>query len=450
MIKETNLTQRKKSGKGMPLALLTIILMCTLGAGLFMLFRDTTSPTLVISPDNDNLGKGSTVTVKVEDPGSGLKSLDIVAIQGNKRIPLTTKAYPGGIMLAEEVLNLDTGVIKEGEFTIEATAKDASLYPFGAAGVASASKSYTLDLTPPRIFVQSHTNNLNQGGCALMVFALSEKIENTGIQVGDRFFPAYLQPGGDGKFQYYCLFAQPWDTPPSKFKPFIVASDQAGNSAKRSFNYHTNARQFRHDKIRLSDNFMERTIPEFHGLVPNEGTLLDQYLYINNALRKQNRAMLVELGRKTSPTMLWTGVFKRLPNAANRATFADARDYMYNGKKVDFQTHLGLDLASLQHAPVPAGNNGTIVYADFLGIYGNVVVIDHGLGLQSLYAHLSSIAVANGDTVTRGQIIGNTGTTGLAGGDHLHYGITVAGIPTQPFEWWDKSWIQNNILSKIE
>jgi len=450
MSKETNLTQKKKSGKGLPLALLTIILICTLGAGLFMLFRDTTAPTITITPDTVDLGKKSTVTVKVEDPGSGLKSLDIVAIQSGKRIPLATKAYPGGIMLAEEVLTLDTGIIKEGEFTIEATAQDASLYPFGDAGVTSASKSYTLDLTPPRIFVQSHTNNLNQGGCGLMVFALSEKVENTGIQVGERFFPAYLQPSGNGKFQYYCLFAQPWDTPPNKFNPFIVASDKAGNSAKRSFNYHTNGRQFRRDKIRLSDNFMERTIPEFQGLVPTEGTLLDQYLYINNTLRKQNRAKLVEISRKTSPTMLWTGIFKRLPNAANRATFADARDYMYKGKKVDFQTHLGLDLASLKHAPVPAGNDGTIVYADFLGIYGNVVVIDHGLGLQSLYAHLSSIAVANGDSVTRGQIIGNTGTTGLAGGDHLHYGITVAGIPTQPFEWWDKSWIQNNILSKTE
>ena len=194
---------------------------------------------------------------------------------------------------------------------------------------------------------------------------------------------------------------------------------------------------------------MEKTIPEFQGLVPNEGSLLDQYLYINNEIRKQNRAKLVEFSRRTSPVMLWNGPFTRLPNAANRARFADARDYMYQGRKVDFQTHLGLDLASLQHAEVPAGNDGTVVYADFLGIYGNVVVIDHGLGLQSLYAHLSSLSVAEGDSVAKGQIIGHTGTTGLAGGDHLHYGITVAGIPTQPFEWWDETWIRYNITSKL-
>ncbi|NDV19738.1 peptidoglycan DD-metalloendopeptidase family protein [Pseudodesulfovibrio sp. JC047] len=450
MSNETNFSQKKKSGKGFPLVLLTIILICTLGAGLFMIFRDTTAPTIAIAPNTQNLGKESTVDVSVQDPGSGLKSLEIVAIQGKKRIPLVTKEYPGGIMEAKEVLSLDSGIIKEGEFTIEITARDASLYPFGAAGVTSASQSYSLDLTPPRIFVQSHTNNLNQGGSGLMVYSLSEKVENTGIQVGERFFPAYLQPGPTGKFQYYCIFAHPWDTPSNKFTPFITASDKAGNTAKRSFNYHTNSRQFRHDKIRLSDGFMERTIPEFQGLVPNQGTLLDQYLYINNTLRQQNRAKLLELGRQTSPTMLWSGPFKRLPNAANRATFADARDYMYKGRKVDFQTHLGLDLASVRQAAVPAGNDGIIVHADFLGIYGNVVVIDHGLGLQSLYAHLSSIAVANGDRVTRGQTIGHTGTTGLAGGDHLHYGIIVSGIPTQPFEWWDKNWIRNNVLSKIQ
>ena len=235
------------------------------------------------------------------------------------------------------------------------TARDASLYPFGHGGQSKAEKSFTLDTAPPRIFVQSHTNNLNQGGAGLMVYTLSEIAEKTGIKVGERFFPAHLQPG-TGQNLYYCMFAIPWDTPPSEFKPFITASDKAGNHAKRSFNHHANARPFRRDKIRLSDSFMERTIPEFQGLVPDEGTLIEQYLYINNTIRKMDRAQLIKFSRNTEPVMLWEGTFVRLPNAANRARFADARDYMYKGKKVDFQTHLGLDLASIKHAPVPAGN----------------------------------------------------------------------------------------------
>lgn len=450
MSKDSNSLVRKEKSKGLPLALTAIIILLALGAGVFMLFRDTTPPKITISPDLENIGKSSSLMVKTEDLTSGLKSLEVTVVQGDKRTVVVKKSFPGGVMEVEETVPLDKGIIKEGDFSLEVTASDASIYPFGEAGVSKASKTYALDLTPPRIYVQSHTNNLNQGGGALMVFSLSEKAETAGIQVGERFFPAYLQPGNGNTFLYYCMFAHPWDTPTSQFKPMLVATDKAGNSAKRAFNYHTNPRKFRFDKIGLSDSFMERTIPEFQGLVPNEGSLIDQYLYINNDIRKANRAKLVEFSRQTSPTMQWSGTFVRLPNAANRARFADARDYMYKGKKVDHQTHLGLDLASLRQAPVPAGNTGTVVYADFLGIYGNVVVLDHGLGLQTLYAHLSSIGVAAGDMVDKGQIIGHTGTTGLAGGDHLHYGVTIGGIPTQPFEWWDASWIDHNITSKLQ
>ena len=440
---------KNSSKKIFPIALTAIIIVLALGAGAFLLFKDTTPPQITIGPEAVNVGKGTELTITVEDPGSGLKSIEISAQQNGETIPLSSKTFPGGSMKVEEVISLDKGQIKEGAFTIMVKAQDGSLYPFGEAGASSASKDFAYDATPPRIFSKSHTNNLNQGGAGLMVYALSEVAAETGIRVGDRFFPAYLQPGSNAKPLYYCLFAHPWDTSKADFKPVIEARDKAGNSAKKSFNFHTNGKRFRHDKIRLSDSFMEKTLPEFDGLIPTEGTPLDQYLYINNTMRKANRAKLIDFSRQTSPTMLWSGTFKRLPNAANRARFADARDYMYKGKKVDKQTHLGLDLASLKHAPVPAGNDGTIVYADFLGIYGNVVVIDHGLGLQTLYAHLSSISVQTGDMVAKGEIVGNTGTTGLAGGDHLHYGVMVGGIPTQPFEWWDKTWIKNNIASKL-
>ncbi|WP_231856564.1 M23 family metallopeptidase [Pseudodesulfovibrio piezophilus] len=380
-----------------------------------------------------------------------MKSVEISALQNGKTIPLIKKSYPGGVTQTEEILDLAKNELQEGEFLIQVKAQDASLYPFGKAGTSSNEKLFAYDATPPRIFIQTHTTNLNQGGSGLMVYTLSEVAEETGIHVGDRFFPAYLQPATGNEHLYYCLFTIPWDTPPSQFSPVISANDKAGNEVERSFNFHANARHFRKDKINLSDSFMERTVPEFQGLLPNtNGTALEQYLYINNTMRKQNRAKLVELSRQTSSTMLWHGTFKRLPNAANRARFADARDYMYKGKKVDAQTHLGLDLASLKHAPVPAANDGVVVYADFLGIYGNVVVLDHGLGLQTLYAHMSSLSVNQGDSIAKGDILGHTGTTGLAGGDHLHYGVIVGGTPVQPIEWWDGTWIKNNITSKIQ
>jgi murein DD-endopeptidase MepM/ murein hydrolase activator NlpD len=172
-------------------------------------------------------------------------------------------------------------------------------------------------------------------------------------------------------------------------------------------------------------------------------------LQANREQRVHDLQILGECGRKTSPTPLWSGSFLRLPNSAPRASFAQLRSYYYQGKQVDQQTHLGVDLAALAHTPVPAANDGTVVYADDLGIYGQCVIIDHGLGLQSLYGHLSRIDVKVGDRMHKGQILGHTGDTGLAGGDHLHFGTVISGEQVNPIEWWDPSWIENNVSSKL-
>ena len=145
----------------------------------------------------------------------------------------------------------------------------------------------------------------------------------------------------------------------------------------------------------------------------------------------------------------WQGVFMRLPRSATRAGFGDKRTYHYGGKRVDQQTHLGIDLASISNSPVPAANAGKVVYAQRLGIYGRTVVIDHGWGLFSMYAHLNSFEVKEGELVQKGDIIGSTGTSGLAGGDHLHFSVLVQGVFVNPLEWWDPTWIQNNITNKF-
>ena len=98
-------------------------------------------------------------------------------------------------------------------------------------------------------------------------------------------------------------------------------------------------------------------------------------------------------------------------------------------KKIDQQVHLGFDLSKVKNTPIPASNDGKVVLAELLGIYGNCVVIDHGYTLQSIYGHLSSIQVKPGDMVKKGQTIGLSGSTGLAGGDHLHFSMQVERRP---------------------
>jgi murein DD-endopeptidase MepM/ murein hydrolase activator NlpD len=82
--------------------------------------------------------------------------------------------------------------------------------------------------------------------------------------------------------------------------------------------------------------------------------------------------------------------------------------------------------------------------------YGNSVVLDHGCGLFSMYAHLSLIDVEAGVVVDKGDILGRTGSTGMAGGDHLHFAMIVQGVFVNPVEWWDPHWIQDNIALKLE
>jgi murein DD-endopeptidase MepM/ murein hydrolase activator NlpD len=131
------------------------------------------------------------------------------------------------------------------------------------------------------------------------------------------------------------------------------------------------------------------------------------------------------------------------------SAFADRRTYVYSGREVDQQTHLGFDLAATRATPVPAGNDGKVALAGYFGIYGNTVVLDHGYGLMSLYAHLSQIDVAKGQSVARGDVLGRTGATGLAGGDHLHFTLLIQGLPVNPNEWWDPHWIRDHVAGPL-
>jgi murein DD-endopeptidase MepM/ murein hydrolase activator NlpD len=138
----------------------------------------------------------------------------------------------------------------------------------------------------------------------------------------------------------------------------------------------------------------------------------------------------------------------QLSNSKVESRFADHRIYVYEGDEIDRQTHLGFDLASLAQSPVEASNSGIVVFADYLGIYGNTVILDHGLGLFSLYGHLSSFDVEKGQSVSRGETLGRTGQSGLAAGDHLHFSMLVGEVQVNPLEWWDPKWVQDHVLSK--
>jgi murein DD-endopeptidase MepM/ murein hydrolase activator NlpD len=303
-------------------------------------------------------------------------------------------------------------------------------------------------MRPPRIDLLSTAHNVRKGGTGLVVFRLNEEPEHAGVEVGDMFFPAYPEEGG-GEDVFVGYFAVPHDAGNS-LKISLVARDGAGNEMRRIFPTRVLTARFPRDTIRISDRFLERKVPEFQSVDPSlDPDYLKAYLTVNRKWREENHGRLREICSVSAPRRLWSGAFLQMENTKNMAPYAVRRTYVYNGKVVDKQVHLGLDLASTSGAAVPAGNSGIVVFAEELGIYGQTVVLDHGQGLFSLYSHLSGIAVVQGESVERGQEIGSSGQTGMAGGDHLHFSILVSGEFVNPVEWLDDHWIADNIDNKL-
>ena len=178
-------------------------------------------------------------------------------------------------------------------------------------------------------------------------------------------------------------------------------------------------------------------------------TPLETFLTINGHLRQLNHQKIQEISRNSADTLLWSTPFIQLSRSQVESLFADHRTYYYQGQPVDKQTHLGFDLASVRHGPVESANAGIVAFADYLGIYGNTVLVDHGLGLFSLYGHLSSLEVQHGQKVELGQILGRTGQTGLAAGDHLHFSMILQGVQVTPVEWWDARWVKQHVLDRV-
>jgi murein DD-endopeptidase MepM/ murein hydrolase activator NlpD len=423
-----------------------LLILVGLIAGAVFYFRDTEGPLISLNPATGPVSAKTPLSLTFSDAATGLESVQVTILQGGSRLPLVEQSIPPQTKKISLELNLGALKLKDGPIQIEVVATDLSIYHLGKGNVNRQLFEITYDTRAPIIAILSKAHNLNKGGSGLVTYRLDEPVEKSGVQIGELFFPGFLQKSGS----YACLFAYPFDMKETDFIPRVYAIDMAGNERQAGFYYRANDKKFRHRDINLSNNFLQQKAPEFEALVPQSGDPITTFLYVNGEIRRQNRAKLVELSLKTAPAPLWQGNFVRMQGAATLAQFADHRNYYYEGKIVDKAVHLGFDLASTIQAEIPAGNAGEVIWADYLGIYGLCIVIDHGLGLQSLYAHMSQLDVRPGEMVVKDQILGRSGATGMAGGDHLHFGVFVSGIAVQPLEWWDKNWLQNNVDSKLQ
>lgn len=423
-----------------------LAIVASAGVGAWLLLKDQKGPEITLSPSEGRINKDVQLKISIHDQQSGIKSLIVSVRKNTNSRVIFEQQWTTKPRTETQTITLKDIALKEGAFEIIVKATDASYAAFGKGNSITREFPFRFDSIPPNVSVNTMPPNIRRGGTGLIVYTANEELENTGVQVGDAFFPAYKQENNT----YICFFAYPYFLAPEEYAPRLVATDLAGNTTERGVAINALNKKLKNDIIRLPDSFLNRKMVQFEKTFPGKMTQLERFLKVNRDLRVANRAALGSIGRQTEPEMLWKGRFIALPNSARKAGFAEHRTYTYRGKPVDEQYHLGLDLASLRHAPIPAANRGRVIFADNMGIYGNVVIVDHGLGLQTLYSHMSEFAVTPGRFVSQGEILGKTGATGMAGGDHLHFGVILSGMPVNPMEWLDARWIRHNITSKLQ
>ncbi|HTM26442.1 MAG TPA: M23 family metallopeptidase [Vicinamibacterales bacterium] len=447
------------------LGLLLVIVL--LACGMFVYAGRMAGPAIQIDKPVKYVGQSTPVEVEVTAPRARFTRIQIAFEQNGKQTPIFSLDQPAAdvkqdgadrVRITRSIGRQVIPDLKSGAARILVTAERPVLFGLRKAQ-STAARDVQVRLERPQIAVLSTKHYVNLGGSEMVVYRVTPADVESGVQVGDLKYPGY--PGSGAKIEgvhitdpavkiaFFALrYDQDVNTP-----MFAFARDEAGNSGRADFDRLSFPKPFKKSRIQLDDKFLDRVVPsilETTTEVNPQGSNLEKFLVLNGELRRKNAETIAGYAKQTAPEILWGGaVFHPFTNTAVEAAFADQRTYIYQGKEVDRQTHLGFDLARVVNSPVVAANRGKILHAAPLGIYGNCVIIDHGMGVQSLYGHLSTITVKVGDMVEKEQELGKSGMTGLAGGDHLHFTMLVNGQMVNPVEWWDQHWIQDRILRKL-
>ena len=417
-------------------------------------------PKIQIESNLPAIGMETDISIKVSESKRGVEMVRVYLVQNKREVQLGevqgTVLPPYAVWSkSEEEVTLSYKIgrrampeIREGKASIVVYAQPASTW-LNQPAAATQVLTLPVRLKPPRIDLMSRDHFVTQGGAGAVRYRVGKTATRHGVTAGKWFFPGYQLPGA-APGEAFAFFAVPYDHGENdEIKLFAI--DDVQNESSRVFLDSLTAKPSKKDKIKVSDRFMSIVVPRIKQEVPEmpaQDSLVEEYVWINRELRKQNDTKLKSLAATSTTAFLWNQRFMQMP-AKVFSSFADHRSYIYEGREIDQQYHLGYDLASVKQADIPAANTGRVVMAEYLGIYGKTVVLDHGFGIMTLYGHMSSIDVQVGDMVTRGKVIGKTGATGLALGDHLHFSVLIHGLSVRPLEWWDGKWINNRIASVI-
>ena len=449
------LAKTKKKRSSLPIFLCFFLLLAGGGTYLFINYFEGVKPVIEVDELKATIGKNSPLSVSFSDVKSGLRTIRIALHQGQKEKEVINKTFakPSGNNSEtenKETVNVELDIkalgLKDGDATLIIEATDHSMRRLMKGNIHQIIHPVRIDTKAPRISILHSERYIRPGGSGIVIYKIDDAVKK-GIRINGIFNPGFpLIDESDDRYISY--FALPYDAEKID-EAVIVAEDEAGNITEKGFAPILKKSKPKLDRINVGDNFLLKKIPEFEANYPEmSGSNLEKYLYANSQVRIMNNKKIHDLCMTPDTKRHWSGRFLRMAGSG-KAGFAEHRTYYFKGKPIDKQVHLGVDIASIKRAGVKAANDGKIIFSDYLGIYGNMIMIDHGQGVVSLYSPLSLMNVSPGDMVKKGDIIGNTGTSGMAGGDHLHFSMLVNGIFVTPKEWWDPNWIEVTIDGPI-
>jgi len=406
--------------------------------------------------DNVFWNRKDPLIIKLKD-NVGLKSYELVLSDGVKSVIVGQGPFPDNTKEQTLSVKYPKGKVldpKAKQFTLDVTVNDSSLWNMMQGNSAKKTLKINIDYKRPNVNILANSRMINQGGSALVVFqAADENLDALYVEAnGNKFKPQPYKEEG----YYAALIA--WPFTDDTFAAKIVATDLAKNKRVTEIPFYHKNPKYKRSKIKASDKFIDGKITDLASSDPDYANIddkLEKLKAINETMRLKNEELIHTISKKVSDEILDSWKIKKfypLKNGAKVASYGDHRFYYYNTKDnvVSESYHVGYDLASTKMATIKTSNAGTVVFTAENGIYGNMPMIDHGLGLFSLYGHCSQVLVNDGEEVSAGQAIAKTGMSGLALGDHLHFGILVQGIEVRPVEWFDAKWIKKFITNVLK
>ena len=443
---------RSKKKSGAKIVSLLVLLALLGGAGYIYTAPEFERLTPTIESKN-NVFWNRSDAIKVEfTDNEGLKSFELVLSDGTQSIIVGQGTFDTVTKEKTLLVNYPKSKVldpKANKLTLKISVTDKSMWNMLQGNSSEKTIDINVDYRKPNVNILANSYMIIQGGSALVVFQASdENLDKLYVEAGGNTFKAqpYKKEG-----YYAALIAWPFDI--KEFKAKVVAVDKAKNKRTADIPFYVKNHNYKVSWIKASDKFIDGKITDLASNDPEYANIndrLERFVAINETMRLKNEELIHSLAKELSTDVLekWKVTkFYPLRNGQKVASYGDERHYYYKNKdhKVSHSYHVGYDLASTKMATIKTSNTGKVVYANENGIYGNMPMIDHGLGLYSLYGHCSQLLVTEGDEVSVGQAIAKTGVSGLALGDHLHFGLLVQGIEVRPVEWFDQSWIRKNI-----